>query len=63
MSGGLAMADEDIGVELMRLHHLLKAEADPLVRAQIRERIEVIIGQAQDAWPASYAGTNRNRRA
>lgn len=51
------MSDEDIGVELMRLHHQLRAERDPRVKGALRQ----LIDRAQTVMPQGYARVGRDR--
>jgi hypothetical protein len=55
------MANGEIGVELMQLHHLLKAEPDPKVKAAIRQRIDRLLEHAHTVLPATFAGVRHDK--
>jgi hypothetical protein len=55
------MADDELGVELLRLYRELRAAADPRRRAAIQQLIDATLDRAERVFAGGYAGVTKDR--
>lgn len=48
------VAEDEIGLELMRLYRRLRAEVNPRIKAALRDQIDDMLDRAVNALPAGY---------
>jgi hypothetical protein len=48
------MADDEIGLELMRLYRRLRATANPRIKAALRDQIDDMLDRAVNTPPAGH---------